>query len=94
MLTKVGSPQTVPAEPPDLEKGRTAGNGRVSAWSCKEAEPSEAKQSGQTEEKLFCTICCVAVLKTSKHCRACDKCVDHFDHHCRVSTKRGSEFLT
>lgn len=32
---------------------------------------------------LFCTLCCGNVARGSKHCRACDKCVLHFDHHCK-----------
>ncbi|GAQ86406.1 hypothetical protein KFL_002870100 [Klebsormidium nitens] len=83
---KARASQTVTSEPVDLEKGKVGWKKpetRASAWSCKEAEGNGDERNGSVEEKLFCTICCVAVRKTSKHCRACDKCVDHFDHHCR-----------
>ncbi|KAI3807767.1 hypothetical protein L1987_23701 [Smallanthus sonchifolius] len=43
----------------------------------------EDMQQGWEEEALFCTLCNAEVLKYSKHCRSCDKCVDGFDHHCR-----------
>ncbi|KAI5073470.1 hypothetical protein GOP47_0011483 [Adiantum capillus-veneris] len=32
---------------------------------------------------LYCTLCKVEILKNSRHCRSCDKCVDGFDHHCQ-----------
>ncbi|RCV45984.1 hypothetical protein SEVIR_9G500400v4 [Setaria viridis] len=44
-------------------------------------EPSE--QNICEEGMFFCSLCEAEVLKNSKHCRVCDKCVDGFDHHCR-----------
>ena len=29
-----------------------------------------------------CWICDVRVGEQSMHCKFCNKCVDHFDHHC------------
>lgn len=30
----------------------------------------------------YCRICKSGVLKDSKHCAKCDRCVEEFDHHC------------
>lgn len=35
------------------------------------------------DDKSFCWVCQVHVMKTSKHCRFCEKCIDRFDHHCQ-----------
>eukprot|EP00242_Pyramimonas_sp_CCMP2087_P004546 CAMPEP_0198206060 /NCGR_PEP_ID=MMETSP1445-20131203/9583_1 /TAXON_ID=36898 /ORGANISM="Pyramimonas sp., Strain CCMP2087" /LENGTH=471 /DNA_ID=CAMNT_0043878595 /DNA_START=717 /DNA_END=2132 /DNA_ORIENTATION=- len=34
-------------------------------------------------EVCFCVICRVSVDPRSKHCKACDKCIMGFDHHCK-----------
>nr|GMD10960.1 protein S-acyltransferase 21 [Ipomoea batatas] len=51
---------------------------------CRKDDDHLQQQNGD-EEALFCTLCNAEVRKFSKHCRSCDKCVDGFDHHCRVS---------
>lgn len=33
-------------------------------------------------ENQFCNICQIVVSLKAKHCRRCNKCVTHFDHHC------------
>jgi len=38
--------------------------------------------SEDTHSLPFCSMCSVPVYPRSKHCRACNKCVDVFDHHC------------
>ncbi|CAL9152335.1 unnamed protein product [Musa hybrid cultivar] len=46
--------------------------------------PKLSPEQQMSEEGMFyCSLCEVDVLKYSKHCRACDKCVDVFDHCCR-----------
>jgi len=37
----------------------------------------------QSDEVCFCVLCKVSVDPRSKHCKACDKCVMGFDHHCK-----------
>uniref|UniRef100_A0A0E0EDY8 S-acyltransferase n=1 Tax=Oryza meridionalis TaxID=40149 RepID=A0A0E0EDY8_9ORYZ len=52
-------------------------------FSC--CQPREwSEQQASEEGMFFCSLCEVEVLKYSKHCRVCDKCVDGFDHHCRL----------
>ncbi|XP_052733618.1 probable protein S-acyltransferase 19 isoform X2 [Vigna angularis] len=55
---------------------------------CRKQEASTEEQGGG-EDALFCTLCNAEVRKFSKHCRSCDKCVDGFDHHCRLAIEAG-----
>ena len=41
-----------------------------------------APETGEDAATFFCDMCARDVRRGSKHCRACDKCVAHFDHHC------------
>ncbi|XP_062216511.1 probable protein S-acyltransferase 22 isoform X2 [Phragmites australis] len=50
-------------------------------WLHLDNQPSD--QNISEEGMFFCSLCEAEVLKNSKHCRVCDKCVDGFDHHCR-----------
>jgi hypothetical protein len=36
----------------------------------------------QDDPTKQCWICDVQVHEQSMHCKFCNKCVDHFDHHC------------
>lgn len=42
----------------------------------------DAPETGGDAATFFCDMCARDVRRGSKHCRACDKCVAHFDHHC------------
>lgn len=41
--------------------------------------PNESKES-----LVFCTVCKAEVGSLSKHCKACNMCIEGFDHHCWV----------
>ncbi|KAF0910833.1 hypothetical protein E2562_004799 [Oryza meyeriana var. granulata] len=50
---------------------------------CLHVDNQSSEQHMSEEGMFFCSLCEAEVLKNSKHCRVCDKCVDGFDHHCR-----------
>ncbi|KAG2498006.1 hypothetical protein HYH03_004264 [Edaphochlamys debaryana] len=46
-------------------------------------DPSDPGLTGATDGEFFCGLCQASVARNSKHCRACDRCVEGFDHHCK-----------
>jgi hypothetical protein len=40
------------------------------------------KYTDKFNELLYCDFCQEYVKPGSRHCRQCDRCVEHFDHHC------------
>lgn len=51
-----------------------------------------ADEEGSDEELKYCWVCQTEVHVQSMHCKYCDKCVSHFDHHCMwLNTCIGAE---
>jgi hypothetical protein len=44
--------------------------------------PCDARTWDPNEPTKQCWICDIQVGEKSMHCKFCNKCVDHFDHHC------------
>jgi hypothetical protein len=51
-----------------------------------------SKVSGPTTSLIMCHYCKTHVREDSRHCKACNKCVNGFDHHCKwLNTCVGSD---
>jgi len=42
----------------------------------------KTKETPHVIRNCYCNICKVNVQQQTKHCRACNKCIEVFDHHC------------
>lgn len=57
-----------------------------------ETHDEEQQEQEQEEEVKYCWVCQTEVHVHSMHCKYCDKCVSHFDHHCMwLNTCIGAE---
>lgn len=46
-------------------------------------EKSGSAQFDSSNYDYYCDLCETHVMAGSKHCRVCNRCSQHFDHHCR-----------
>ena len=47
----------------------------------------EDEEENMDEERIFCMVCSVYRLRTTKHCVFCNRCIQKYDHHCGVFGK-------
>jgi hypothetical protein len=55
---------------------------------CDPSEPNvrllaQGHAAASLQGDCYCALCEVRVSRKAKHCRACNRCVDGFDHHCK-----------
>jgi len=74
------------------EKGRRAAKEIASKKSTSTADDTHDEDEDKEEEVKYCWVCQTEVHVHSMHCKYCDKCVSHFDHHCMwLNTCIGAE---
>ncbi len=77
-----GNGGNTPGVPRAMEVRIPAGSDLTSAT----GEQPRADESPKPQFEVsqnFCTLCRVVQPLRTKHCRACDRCVATFDHHCK-----------
>eukprot|EP00980_Cylindrotheca_fusiformis_P009701 scaffold2143_cov125-Cylindrotheca_fusiformis.AAC.3 len=82
--------QTMKVNPADPRLGMNDHYGYTNGQQQQEEEDEEAKEEAynngdeqrRNERTKQCFMCNVQVHESSMHCKFCNKCVEHFDHHC------------
>lgn len=71
-----------PSDPRLLLHGSSANSGTNTGQSSSSHPNHEHRPVDPNEPTKQCWICDIQVGEKSMHCKFCNKCVDHFDHHC------------